>query len=57
MDKWDKLKNWIKGYKEVVEMQLDTSEGADLFEKHTLIILDDITGVMEEMEDGKYERY
>ena len=47
---WNKLKKWIKEYKEALENQSDTIEGLDLFEKHTLVILDDVSVIMQELE-------
>ena len=49
---WNELKKWIKEYKEALENQTDTIEGLDLFEEHTFVILDDVSVIMQELENN-----
>ena len=53
MNKWDKLREWVKDYKDALENDVDTLHGADLFEEHVLMILDEILAIMNSLDLGE----
>ena len=53
MNKWDKLREWVKDYKDALENDVDTLHGADLFEEHVLMILDEILAIMNTLDLGE----
>lgn len=51
--KWDKLREWVKDYKDTLENDVDTLHGVDLFEEHALMILDEILAIMNSLDLGE----
>lgn len=52
---WNSLKEFINEWIENLENQRESIEGTDLFENHTLVILDDIKIRMNELEGKNRE--
>ena len=46
------IEEWINDYINALEKQSETIEGLDVFEEHTLIVLDDVKTVLNELKDS-----
>lgn len=46
------IEKWINDYISALKNQSETIEGLDVFEEHTLIVLDDVKNVLNELKDS-----
>lgn len=46
------IEKWINDYINALEKQSETIEGLDVFEEHTLIVLDDVKTILNELKDS-----
>ena len=46
------IEEWINDYINALEKQGETIEGLDVFEEHTLIVLDDVKTILNELKDS-----
>lgn len=49
----NELEKWLNDWKDNIENQADTVDGLDLFEEHTLIVLDDVLVKIKEIKGDK----